>query len=165
MTRRAAPPAAPAAKKKSGHGFVRFLLGLAVLAVFVLVIAPTRWFGEWINTPRNTVAVIGAVALFAAVAVVLIGRHVQSDRPYLTALAVAAVLGAVLWVQDAGSSVVRAGMMDCPKPLGHAAWVAAPGGAQCVKVPRCTPGRHPTWQADKVTPTGQCAGKARKATR
>lgn len=164
MTRRTAPPAAPAAKKKKGgHGFLRLLLGVAVLAVFVLVIAPTRWFGEWINTPRNAVAVVGAVALFAAVAVVLVGKHVQSDRPYLAALAVATVLGGVLWAQDAGSAAVRAGMMDCPKPLGHVAWVDAPGGTQCVKVPRCSPGRVPTWQADKVTPTGQCVN--RRATR
>lgn len=156
--------AAPApAKKKGGHGAIRAVLAVVALAVFALVVVPSAWFAEWIVTPRNLAAVLGGFVVFMVLLLVAMRFGGKGEAGFYVVAVVALVVGGVMWTKDAGSAAVNAGMMHCPKPTKTVAWADAPGGAQCVKVPRCPTGKVPTWEADKATPTGACA--ARKARR
>lgn len=158
-----APPAAPA-KKKKGHPvlgtMVRLGLGLGTIWVFFAYVMPSKWF----DVPRNQVATVGALLTVVAVigALVVMGKA-QSDAAMLVAVAVAAGVGVVLYTQDTGSAMVRAGIVDCQQAPRGKTVATSPAGHACVVVPRCPRGKTPGWHADHETPTGTCV--ARKAGR
>ena len=157
-----APPAAPA--KKKGHPvlgtLLRVVLGLGAIYVFFAYVMPSKWF----DVPRNQVAVVGALlTAVLVVAVLVVMGKAKSDAAMVVAVVIAAAAGVALYTQDAGSAMVRAGIVDCqPVPKGKTV-AKSPNGTECVMVPKCPRGKVPGWQADRETPTGTCV--ARRAAR
>jgi hypothetical protein len=139
---------------------VRLGLALGVLYLFFWHVMPSKWF----DVPRNQVAVVGALLIAVTViGVLVVMGKAQSDAAMVVAVVIAAGAGVVLYTQDAGSAMVRAGIVDCqPVPKGKTV-AKSPNGTECVMVPKCPRGKVPGWQADRETPTGTCV--ARRAAR
>jgi hypothetical protein len=159
---RKAPPAAPAEKK--GHPvlstLVRLVLALGFLYVFFWHIIPSKWF----DVPRNQVATVGALlTVVAVVGILVVMGKARSDAAMVVAVVIGLAVGAVLYTQDAGSAMVRAGIVHCQTVPKGKAVAKSPNGTECVVVPKCPRGKVPGWQADHETPTGKCV--ARRAAR
>ena len=158
MTRgKPAPPAEPKKSKSKGHPFLRALLAVVVVVAFFLFVLPAGWFGRWITEPRSIAAVVGGAVAFLVLWLLALKLKAASDAAFYVVVMLATVAGGVLYVQDAGSAAVSAGVLDCPAPDKGTKRVEAPSGRQCVEVRACPRGQVPTWQADRETPTGKCA--------